>query len=245
MSAIARCAALHHDRIRKYACVSAHTRPGIAVEGAVPELQSLVARVAAETQLDHRDADRELERLLLEPSAYAYRTWLSHQLAFHAPLETALEVTPGLAGIIATRPRSKVARLQDDLRALGVEVELIEKLTPCPLVPAAFASVPIALGWLYVAERSTLHFHNAYRQLARTLPSQITFASAFLKCYEGTAGVMWRAYVAAVDAICKSPSTADAMLAAAREAFRAARAASATARASDGAAIPASPAMRG
>jgi heme oxygenase len=211
----------------------------------VPASHSLVTRVAAETHLDHRDADRELERLLVDPTVYAYRTWLSHQLAFQAPVEAALDTTPGLSGIIATRPRSKVARLQDDLRALGVELELIEKLTPCPLVPPAFASVPIALGWLYVAERSTLQFHNAYRQLARALPGQLAFASGYLKCYEGTAGVMWRAYAAAVDAICKTPSTTNALISSTRDAFRALRAVSATARASDADVIPASPAMRG
>jgi len=211
----------------------------------VPELPSVLARLPLEAALEHREADHELTLLLADPSAYAYRTWLSHQLAFHAPVETALENTPGLSGIIAVRPRFKSSRLRSDLIALGIEPELVAKLTPCPRVPAAFPSVPIALGWLYVAERPTLGFRDVFRQLTRALPAQLAFASAYLKGYEGTAGIMWRAYAAAVEATCRAPAVADAVVAAARDAFAAHRGTSAIARASVEGDAAASPAMRG
>jgi heme oxygenase len=198
----------------------------------VTEASGVVARLSSETQLQHRDADGELEMLLSEPTTYAYRTWLSRQLAFHRPLEAALEATAGLAGIVGIRPRSKVARLRTDLLALGIEHELLAKLTPCADVPATFANVGTALGWMYVAERSTLQFHNAYRQLARALPGEIAFASSYLKCYEGTAGVMWRAFVAAVDATCRAPDENARLVAGAHAAFRAQRGPTAIARVS-------------
>ena len=198
----------------------------------VTENLSLIARLSSETQLEHRDADGELERLVAEPSAFAYRAWLARQLGFHTPVEAALEATPQLGGIIGLRPRSKVARLRQDLATLGVEPAVSGKLPPCPSVPAAFGSVPTALGWMYVAERWTLHFHNAYRQLARALPGELAFASSYLKCYEGNAGVMWRAFVIAVDATCRSDKDVAALVAGAHDAFRAIRAYSPIARAS-------------
>jgi heme oxygenase len=195
--------------------------PALHWEEHVTENLSLIARLSSDTQLEHRAADGELERLVAEPSAHAYRAWLARQLGFHTPLEAALEATPKLVGIIGIRPRSKIARLRQDLATLGVEHATT--IQPCPAVPASFASVPSALGWMYVAERWTLHFHNAYRQLARALPGEMAFASSYLKCYEGNAPVMWRAFVIAVDASCRGDKNTAELVTGAHDAFRAIR----------------------
>ncbi len=184
---------------------------------------SIVARLSTETQLEHLDADDELERLLAEPNALAYRGWLVRQLGFHVPVEAALEATPHLTGIVGVRPRTKVGRLRSDLLALGIEPEQIAKIPPCPSVPTQFHSLARALGWMYVGERWTLQFYNVYRQLARALPGEVAFASSYLKCYEGNAGVMWRAFVAAVDASCTSEAAVIELVAGAHDGFRALR----------------------
>jgi len=197
--------------------------PPLHCEVLVTENLSLIARLSSDTQLEHRAADGELERLVAEPSAFAYRAWLARQLGFHTPLEAALEATPRLAGIIGIRPRSKVARLRQDLATLGVEPAVSSKLPACAAVPASFGSIPTALGWMYVAERWTLQFHNAYRRLATSLPGEMAFASSYLKCYEGNAGVMWRAFVIAVDASCRGDKETAELVAGAHDAFRAVR----------------------
>src|SRR5438477_643571 len=75
----------------------------------------------------------------------------------------------------------------------------------CEAVPRKFTSIAKALGWMYVTERTTLLHHHVYRTLARVIPGEVAFASSYLKSYEGTASVMWRAFAADVDRACTTP----------------------------------------
>jgi heme oxygenase (biliverdin-IX-beta and delta-forming) len=180
----------------------------------------LIARLSSETQLHHPDADAELERLLAEPSAQAYRAWLVRQYGFLAPLETALENTPRLADLVDLRARRKLPRLRSDLLALGMSDSAITGTPTFTAIPTTFTRTPIALGWLYAVERSILHYNNAFRQLARALPGEVAFASSYLKCYESNVGVMWRGFSAALDAACTRSEDAADVVVGAQEAFR-------------------------
>lgn len=180
----------------------------------------MIARLASETQLYHSDADGELERLLAEPSAQAYRAWLLAQHGFLAPLEAALDTTPRLAGVIDLRTRRKVPRLRSDLLALGMSQPAIAAAPICGAVPSTFTRVSIALGWMYAVERSILQHSTVFRQLARSLPGEVAFASSYLKCYEGNVGVMWRSFAAALEPACRRREEASELVHAAQDAFR-------------------------
>lgn len=183
----------------------------------------IVARLSSETQLHHADADGDLERLLAEPTAQAYRMWLLRQHGFLAPLEAAVDASPMVAMLVDLRARRKVPRLRSDLLALGVPLAAIASAPLCSGIPSGFGRAPAALGWMYSIERSILQYSNAFRQLARVLPGEIAFASEYLKCYDGNAGVMWRAFAATIEHACQRAEEAVELVAAAQEAFRTVR----------------------
>src|SRR5207245_5070941 len=143
--------------------------------------------------------DGDLERLLAEPSAQAYRAWLLRQHGFLAPLEAAVDASPTVAAIVDLRARRKVPRLRSDLLAIGVPLAAIASAPLCAGLPRGFPRAPAALGWMYATERSILQYGNAFRQLARVLPGEVAFASEYLKCYDGNAGVMWRAFASTIE----------------------------------------------
>ncbi|MDB4954965.1 MAG: bacteriophytochrome heme oxygenase BphO [Myxococcales bacterium] len=179
----------------------------------------VLSRLAIETRGHHVEADADLERLLSSlATGQDYRRFLSRLYGFLVPLEVALDATPNLACAIDLRPRHKAYRLRSDLMALGVRIEQIANLPLCRGIPHAFRAPAPALGWMYVIERSTLLHTAVYRQLARSLPGEIAFASSYLKCYEGTVSSMWRGFGEALDVACGS-SAAEAV-SAAQEAFR-------------------------
>lgn len=180
----------------------------------------LIARLSSETQLHHPQVDAPLERLLAHPTATAYRAWLLCQHGLLAPLEAAFETTPHLAEIIDLRARRKVPRIRADLLALGVRLPQIAAAPTCTAIPGTFARAPAALGWMYAVERPVVQHGHAYRQLARALPGEIAFASSYLKCYETSIGVMWRALATTIEAACATPESAAELFAAAHEAFR-------------------------
>lgn len=180
----------------------------------------VIARLSSETQLYHADADGELERLLAEPSAQAYREWLVRQHGFLSPLEAALETTPRLSETVDLRARRKVPRLRSDLLALGMSHTAITTSPTCMAVPSTFTRVSVALGWQYAIERSIVQYSNAFRQLARALPGEIAFASSYLKCYDTNIGVLWRSFVMALDGACQRPEDTGELVAAAQDAFR-------------------------
>ena len=182
-----------------------------------------MARLSSETQLHHPDADADLERLLAEPTAQAYRAWLLRQFGFLAPLELALDAMPHLADVIDLRGRRKVPRVRSDLFALGVSQSALAAAPTCASVPSTFTRPSIALGWLYAIERAILQYGNAFRRLARVLPGEVAFASSYLKCYEGNVGVMWRSFAAALDAACRRPEDASELVLGAQDAFRSLR----------------------
>ena len=180
----------------------------------------IIARLSSETRLHHADADGDLERLLAEPTAQAYRAWLLRQHGFLAPLEAAVDGSPAVATLVDLRARRKVPRLRSDLLALGVPLAAIASAPLCGGIPRAFPRTPAALGWMYCVERSILQYSHAFRQLARVLPGEVAFASEYLKCYDGNAGVMWRAFASTIEQTCQRAEDMTELVAAAQESFR-------------------------
>jgi heme oxygenase len=158
----------------------------------------LVDQLLDQTRELQIEADSELDGVMSTGSAADYRRYLSRMFGFVRPLELALERTPGLERVIELRRFRKHRLIKQDLDALGMKPADIDALPQCTTVPW-FETVPDALGWAFIVERQTRGFPSMYRFLATTIPGEIAFAAAYLKCYPSFAA-MWDELGDAIDA---------------------------------------------
>jgi heme oxygenase len=84
----------------------------------------------------------------------------------------------------------------------------------------AFRGPAAALGWLYVVERPTLASAVIRGHLAAYLPTEMATSSAYLMCYAGQVGALWRELGMAMDQVAQSNAIADRIVVAAHDAFR-------------------------
>jgi len=181
----------------------------------------MLARLGRETQSHHADADSDLDRYLFGPTTTAadYRTYLVRIYGFVAPFEHMITSTPQLEDIVDMRARIKTPLLLHDLYALGMTDDEIANIPMCMNVPS-FRGAAAALGWMYVVERPVLASAVIRRHLETRLPGEMATASAFLGCYAGNVGRMWRALGQAVEKVATTPAIADRIVVSAHEAFR-------------------------
>lgn len=181
----------------------------------------MLTRLTTETQRLHGDADGDVDAYLFKAQVTAedYRTYLGRHYGFLAPLEIALATAPGLDEVIDVKARAKSALIVHDLLALGMTVEDVNALPRFAQVPS-FRGPAAALGWMFAIERPLLSAAVIRGQLARFLPSEMAVAAAYLGCYQGQVGAMWRALGEAMDRVAYLPAIGDRMVVAAQEAFR-------------------------
>ena len=181
----------------------------------------MLTRLNEETQPHHADADADVDRYLFRPTvtAHDYRTYLSRVYGFVVPLESALSMAPGLTEHIDIKARAKGALIVHDLLALGMSMNEVNQLPQCLSVPT-FRGPAAALGWMYVAERPLLSSAVIRGHLATYLRAEMACASAYLACYSGQVGTMWRDLGLAMDRIAYTPAIADRIVMAAEDAFR-------------------------
>jgi heme oxygenase len=182
----------------------------------------MLARLGRETLPHHSDADSDIDRFLFgaTTSVADYRSYLVRIYGFIVPFENALAATPALDEVIDVRMRSKTALVLNDLYALGMTDDDVAAIPTCITVPS-FRGAAAALGWMYVAERPVLASAVIRRHLVTRLPEEMTRASAFLSCYSGQVGTMWRELGEAIDRVAITPIIADRIVHAAHDAFRA------------------------
>lgn len=187
----------------------------------MPDELRMLSRLNAETQMHHSDADGDIDVYLFRPQVTAgdYRQYLCRVYGFLLPLEAALASAPGLDEVIDARGRAKSALLVHDLLALGMTIDEVNRLPQA--APPSFRGPAAALGWMYVIERPLLSAAVIRGHLARFLPTEMALASAYLSCYQGQVGALWRDLGEAMDRIAYSQSVADRMVVSAHEAFRA------------------------
>src|SRR5688500_16189748 len=149
----------------------------------------MLIRLALETKSHHAGADADRLMLLEDASPERYRAFLEMIYAFESRYEEALIQAPDLDPRIV-RARTKVARLRNDLLALGATLAELAAL-PRPLVPA-FRSEAEALGWMYVVERNTLLHGLVRRHLARMMPAVIVRAGSYFGVYGDSPGAKYR-----------------------------------------------------
>lgn len=181
----------------------------------------MLTRLNEETQPHHADADADIDRYLFRPTVTAadYRTYLSRVYGFVVPLEAALSLAPGLGEHVDVKARAKGALIVHDLLALGMSMNEVNHLPQCLSVPT-FRGPAAALGWLYVVERPLLSSAVIRGHLSTYLRAEMACASAYLACYSGQVGTMWRELGVAMDRVAYTPAIADRIVSAAQEAFR-------------------------
>lgn len=178
----------------------------------------VLARLDHETRLRHAQADND--RLCLMTSHATeerYRKFLERVFGFEAPVESALQMTPGLDEIVDLRARVHLKLLKCDLVALGRAS--VNGLPRCRAV-FPFRSVEDALGWMYVIERNMLLHGLLRRHLEPRLPAQLAIAGSYLTGNERAVGARMRELAAVLDGFAKTPAIADRIVAAAHAAFR-------------------------
>ena len=180
----------------------------------------LLARLNDETQPLHAEADSDVDRYLFRHSVTTadYRTYLSRVYGFLVPLEAAVSLAPGLGEVLDVKARAKSALVVHDLLALGMSMTEVNALPHCTSVPA-FRGPASALGWMYVVERPMLSSAVIRGHLSSRLRAEMACASAYLACYAGQVGGMWRELGQAMERVAYTTTIADRIIAGARQAF--------------------------
>jgi len=158
-----------------------------------------------------------------------YATWLGQLLCVHRALESALrdyrQARPAI-GRFVQDGRFHEGRLEADLRSLGVS---IGQVSPLPSAKRLMATIELAraerpvalLGMHYVLEGST----NGGRFIAKALRQAYGFEGAAGTSYYDPYGenqrALWASYKEEFDAMEVSEVEREAMVAAARDVFRA------------------------
>lgn len=156
----------------------------------VQSLSALLTRLNRETRPYHADVDDAWLALASPGVGIAdYTGVLVRSYGLIAPFESACKYTPGLARLVDFRYFLRAGLIAQDLLALGLSPHQVANLATCPSV-TMFQSVPEALGWLYVIERSTLLHDGVRRHLLKQLP-QVANAFAYLTAYETQVGDHW------------------------------------------------------
>ena len=183
----------------------------------------MIERLTSETRIHHADADTDLDGLFRsDVTSTHYLMFLMRAYGFEAPLEAALSMTPRLEQLIDLRTRARAGFLAQDMMALSLRPADVTELPLCITIPQ-FRSVAEAMGWLYVAERTTLAHNVIRRHLMTRLPLEMEIASAYLSSYDGVVGKRWQELGAAFDEVAQQPAIADRIIQAAGDAFRARR----------------------
>jgi heme oxygenase len=132
---------------------------------------------------------------------------------FEAALEAAFHYTPGLATLVDLRARTRSGLIVQDLIRLGLGAAWIAGLEQRFIT---FASPAEALGWMYVAERSTL-LHGAVRRCLTLRIPEVATASSYFSAGGGIA--RWSELGDALDLVAQAPKGKRQILRAATQGF--------------------------
>jgi heme oxygenase len=178
----------------------------------------LFEQLHTETEAFHAEADEDALQLLGAVGVADYWRFLIRTYGFVVPVERAIVQAPDVGDVVDVRRFHKHNLLRQDLLELGMQPREIDRLPQCPVPKLELAED--ALGWAYVIERSTLGHSNLFRHLGMVMPGQMAFTSAYLKCYFGAIGEMWRSFGVALDRFAE-PRRSHRVIEAAKAAFHA------------------------
>jgi heme oxygenase len=170
------------------------------------------------TREQHGAADAPwLDLMVPTVDRHDYVKHLVKVYGFEAALESAFHYTPGLTALLDLRSRNRSGFIVQDLMRLGMGAARIAELAQRFVT---FSSAAEALGWMYVADRSTLLHGAVRRYLALRIP-EVAGASSYLSCCDGIAATRWNDLGAALDAVTQLPWGKRQVIRAARQGFAA------------------------
>ncbi len=160
--------------------------------------QSLIQDLRVATRALHERLDGSIMAAAAFETLAGYGAFVGVQYLFHRDID-ALYRAPTLAALLPDLAgRRRLDLIAADIRDLGLPVP--ESDAP-PLFETDHApDVPAALGWLYVAEGSTLGATLLRKEAAKLGLSDTHGARHLAPAPEGPA-VRWRAFMAAADAV--------------------------------------------
>ena len=187
----------------------------IVAEG-VPLVQStIVDRLRAETRSEHTALETTLALELPTLTQQKYVRVLEAFYGFYVVWERHLEPWTKEVYEEHTARHVKTPRLVEDLRSFGVS---ISSLPICEAVPA-FASLPAALGSMYVMEGATLGGQLITRKVHGDLGAAGAAGCRFFASYGDQVGAMWRAFRRTLQVRITGAEAEDSAVAAAKETF--------------------------
>lgn len=184
------------------------------------QLAKTLLRLNVETRSFHAGADEPwLDLIAMRDTVtrFDYVQHLVQRYGFDAPLEAAIAYTPLVDSFVDTHSRFRAGAIAKDLLVLGVTPGEVANLRQCLIAP--FNSVAEALGWLYVHQRSTLLHAQVLGELSRRIP-EIEPATSYLRGNAGHIGNTWDDFGQALDHVARTPATEQAIITAAKDAFR-------------------------
>ncbi len=170
----------------------------------------------------HADVDAPWLELLRPTVRRAdYIAQLVRAYGFLAPFESASRYTPGIGRTLDFQQLTRAGLIAHDLLALGLSPAQVATIPQCHSI-VTFKDVPDALGWMYLVERSTLLHDGIRRRLVATIP-HVEGACTYLDAYHGNAADHWHAFGRVLERAGAKPETANAIVAAATDAFACAK----------------------
>ena len=146
-------------------------------------------RLDVATKAFHTAADAAWNDVFADKLCEAdYAAQLARVYGFEGPVEAAVAYTPGLRARIDLRGRMRAGLIAQDLLELDLHPAQVARLPAIAIAP--FSSVPEALGWMYVVERSTA-FHHRVREHVLALMPHLESATSYLSAYETSVGTRW------------------------------------------------------
>lgn len=178
-----------------------------------PAAPTRIQRLKALTDATHERLDKRI--MAADPFANRerYALFLDVQHYFHADVDPLYNdprlnnLLPDLAG------RARLPLLRQDMADIRGAVPAVSR------VEASVQTVPVALGWLYVAEGSNLGAAFLLKAAAG-LGLTAEFGARHLAPHPGGRGLHWRTFVAAVNALDLSEGDEAKMAEGAKAAFR-------------------------
>lgn len=174
-------------------------------------VQSRAAFLKQRTAPAHAALEARIGALRPFASRERYALFLRAQLAFHQYVEPLYRQAPTAHLMPADEHRSRLGKVEADLRDLGVAAG--------PGGAADFGSLAEGLGWLYVAEGSKLGAAVLLKAV-EALGLHADFGARHLAADDRGRGLSWRLFTATLNEQTLSPADDTRVAEAANDAFR-------------------------
>lgn len=184
-----------------------------------PTPTDIHAKLRRETAADHQRIESNLDLLKPTLSLGEYRCVLRKFYGFYEPLERRLHDAASAATLGLVVP-SRSPLLAEDLAALGEPVADITAAPCCERLPEIETVAQIA-GCVYVTEGATLGGRLIARALARSLGLSPDNGARFFAGAGAATGAAWKRTLCWLDDVVRAGADPDAIVASARETFRA------------------------